>query len=98
MNVRHLVAASLVVALAMLGVGATGASGGKAADTLTVWLQVDAQSGWPEVVDQAYEIKHRYVKKKYRTTWRKQYWADTMPIGTSSWWQQMDREQRGGRR
>jgi len=47
---------------------------------------------------QAYEIKHRYVKKKYRTTWRKQYWADTMPIGTSSWWQQMDREQRGGRR
>jgi N,N'-diacetylchitobiose transport system substrate-binding protein len=50
MNVRHLVAASLVVALAVLGVGATGASGGKAADTLTVWLQVDAQSGWPEVV------------------------------------------------
>jgi N,N'-diacetylchitobiose transport system substrate-binding protein len=50
MNVRHLVAASLVVALAVLGVGATSASGGKAADTLTVWLQVDAQSGWPEVV------------------------------------------------
>jgi N,N'-diacetylchitobiose transport system substrate-binding protein len=50
MNVRHLVAASLVAVLAMLGVGATGASGGQAADTLTVWLQVDAQSGWPEVV------------------------------------------------
>ena len=46
---------------------------------------------------QAYEVKHRYVKKKYGT-WRKQYWADTLPIGTSSWWQQMDREQRGGRR
>ena len=27
-----------------------GASGGQAANTLTVWLQVDAQSGWPEVV------------------------------------------------
>jgi N,N'-diacetylchitobiose transport system substrate-binding protein len=50
MNVRHLVAASLVVALAVLGVGATSASGGKSADSLTVWLQVDAQSGWPEVV------------------------------------------------
>ena len=50
MNVRHFAAASLVVVLAVLGVGATGASGGQAADTLTVWLQVDAQSGWPEVV------------------------------------------------
>jgi N,N'-diacetylchitobiose transport system substrate-binding protein len=50
MNVRHFAAASLVVVLAVLGVGATGASGGQAADTLTVWLQVDAQTGWPEVV------------------------------------------------
>jgi N,N'-diacetylchitobiose transport system substrate-binding protein len=50
MKVRHLAAASLVAVFAVLTVGATGASGGKAADTLTVWLQVDAQSGWPEVV------------------------------------------------
>jgi N,N'-diacetylchitobiose transport system substrate-binding protein len=50
MNVRHLVAASLVALVAVLGVGATSATGGQAADTLTVWLQVDAQSGWPEVV------------------------------------------------
>jgi N,N'-diacetylchitobiose transport system substrate-binding protein len=50
MNVRHFAAASLVAVLAVMAVGATGASGGKAADTLTVWLQVDAQSGWPEVV------------------------------------------------
>jgi N,N'-diacetylchitobiose transport system substrate-binding protein len=50
MNVRHLAAASVVAVLAVMAVGATGASGGKAADTLTVWLQVDAQSGWPEVV------------------------------------------------
>jgi N,N'-diacetylchitobiose transport system substrate-binding protein len=50
MNVRHLAAASVVAVLAVMAVGATGASGGKSADTLTVWLQVDAQSGWPEVV------------------------------------------------
>ena len=50
MNVRLLAAAVLVAALAVVGVGASGASGGQAADTLTVWLQVDAQSGWPEVV------------------------------------------------
>jgi N,N'-diacetylchitobiose transport system substrate-binding protein len=50
MNVRALAAAVLVAALAVVGVGASGASGGQAADTLTVWLQVDAQSGWPEVV------------------------------------------------
>jgi N,N'-diacetylchitobiose transport system substrate-binding protein len=50
MNVRIFAAAVLVAALAVVGVGASGASGGQAADTLTVWLQVDAQSGWPEVV------------------------------------------------
>src|ERR687895_297458 len=50
MKVRHLAATALVAALAVAAVGANGASGGKAADTLTVWLQVDAQSGWPEVV------------------------------------------------
>jgi hypothetical protein len=27
-----------------------------------------------------------------------QYDARTLPFGTSTWWQQMDREQRGGRR
>ena len=48
MNVRHLAAAALVAALAVAAVGATGASGGSTADTLTVWLQVDAQAGWPE--------------------------------------------------
>jgi N,N'-diacetylchitobiose transport system substrate-binding protein len=50
MNLRHIAAAALVAALAVTAVGATGASGGSSADTLTVWLQVDAQSGWPEVV------------------------------------------------
>ena len=50
MNVRVFAAAVLVAALAVVAVGATGASGGSAANTLTVWLQIDAQSGWPEVV------------------------------------------------
>jgi N,N'-diacetylchitobiose transport system substrate-binding protein len=50
MNVRRLAAAALVAAVAVMAVGATGATGGKSAETLTVWLQVDAQSGWPEVV------------------------------------------------
>jgi N,N'-diacetylchitobiose transport system substrate-binding protein len=50
MNVRRLAAAALVAAFAVMAVGASGATGGKAAETLTVWLQVDAQSGWPEVV------------------------------------------------
>jgi N,N'-diacetylchitobiose transport system substrate-binding protein len=53
MNVRLFAAAMLVAALAVVGVGASGASGGKAANTLTVWLMVDAQSGWSDVVAQA---------------------------------------------
>jgi N,N'-diacetylchitobiose transport system substrate-binding protein len=50
MNVRHVAAAALVAVLAVMAVGATSASGGKAADTLTVWLMVDAKSGWSDVV------------------------------------------------
>ena len=50
MNVRAFAAVALVAALAVVAVGASGASGGSAANTLTVWLQVDAQSGWPNVV------------------------------------------------
>ena len=53
MNVRHFAAAALVAALAVAGVGASGASGGPAANTLTVWLMVDAKSGWSDVVASA---------------------------------------------
>src|SRR3990172_8218089 len=49
MKMRKIGAALFVAALAVAAVSATGASGGSAANTLTVWLQVDAQSGWPEV-------------------------------------------------
>ena len=45
----HFAAAALVAALAVVAAGATGASGGSAAQhSITVWLQTDAQSGWPE--------------------------------------------------
>jgi N,N'-diacetylchitobiose transport system substrate-binding protein len=53
MNVRVFAAAALVSALAVVAVGASGASGGSAANTLTVWLQTDAQSSWPDVVASA---------------------------------------------
>jgi hypothetical protein len=36
--------------------------------------------------------QRRYVERQI------EYDADKLPIGTSIWWQQMDREQRGGRR
>src|SRR4051812_12877207 len=50
MRTRVLVAVSAAVLLGV--VAATAQAGGQraAANKLTVWLQVDAQSGWPEVV------------------------------------------------
>jgi N,N'-diacetylchitobiose transport system substrate-binding protein len=42
--------AGAVLTIALAAVVATGASAHQQANKLTVWLQVDAQSGWPEVV------------------------------------------------
>jgi hypothetical protein len=46
--------------------------------------------------------KHkRYHARRYRSYDQSGYyerWADRLPIGSSIWWHQMDREQRGGRR
>ena len=55
MKVRHIAAASLVAALAVAASAATGASGGRAANTLTVWLQTDAQQNpeWEAIVKAA---------------------------------------------
>jgi N,N'-diacetylchitobiose transport system substrate-binding protein len=51
MKRRSIVALSLVVVLAAAVTAATMASTKKAtASSITVWLQVDAQSGWPDVV------------------------------------------------
>jgi N,N'-diacetylchitobiose transport system substrate-binding protein len=48
MRSRVLVAAIAVVALGV--VAATANAGSQAGGKLTVWLQVDAQNGWPEIV------------------------------------------------
>ena len=55
MKIRNFAAAALVAALAVAAVGATGASGGSAANTLTVWLQTDAQQNpaWEKIVNAA---------------------------------------------
>jgi N,N'-diacetylchitobiose transport system substrate-binding protein len=51
MRSRILVTALAAVALAVAATTAASASSGRAqAGKLTVWLQVDAQSGWPDVV------------------------------------------------
>jgi N,N'-diacetylchitobiose transport system substrate-binding protein len=60
---RYRILAVLAAALALGVVAATaGASGQRAqANTLTVWLQVDAQNGWPNVVaaaNSAFEASH----------------------------------------
>ncbi|MDE3191372.1 MAG: extracellular solute-binding protein [Acidobacteriota bacterium] len=50
MRVRVVVAAALAVAFAVVATTAGAANGRVQANKLTVWLQVDAQSGWPDVV------------------------------------------------
>jgi N,N'-diacetylchitobiose transport system substrate-binding protein len=49
MRARVRIAAVLAIALAAV-VGTTAASAHRQANKLTVWLQIDAQSGWPDVV------------------------------------------------
>ncbi|HEY2542760.1 MAG TPA: extracellular solute-binding protein [Gaiellaceae bacterium] len=50
MRVRVVVAAALAVAFAVVATTAGASTGRAQANKLTVWLQVDAQSGWPDVV------------------------------------------------
>ena len=50
MRVRVVVAAALAVAFAVVAATAGASTGRVQANKLTVWLQVDAQSGWPDVV------------------------------------------------
>src|SRR5205823_1457865 len=51
MKRRSITALSLVVVLAAALTAATsGATNRAAANSITVWLQVDAQSGWPDLV------------------------------------------------
>jgi N,N'-diacetylchitobiose transport system substrate-binding protein len=55
------VLAAVVVAAASLAGGTSGAIDATKANVLTVWLQVDAQSGWPDVVaaaNQQFQASH----------------------------------------
>jgi hypothetical protein len=65
-------------------------------------VSAPAAAASPEVGYRAYEVKHRHVKKKYKKRrhghYYHQYWAERLPYGSTAWWQQMDREGRGGRR
>ena len=64
MKVRLIFAAALVATLAVAASTAsarTSVSGRAAANKITVWLQVDAQSGWPNLVaaaNQQFQAKH----------------------------------------
>jgi N,N'-diacetylchitobiose transport system substrate-binding protein len=61
MNVRILAAALLAVALAATASTASGGVSARGAQSITVWLQVDAQNGWPDVVasaNAAFKAKH----------------------------------------
>jgi N,N'-diacetylchitobiose transport system substrate-binding protein len=61
MKVRLLAAAVIVVALAASASTASGGISRHQAQSITVWLQVDAQNGWPEVVasaNSAFHAKH----------------------------------------
>jgi N,N'-diacetylchitobiose transport system substrate-binding protein len=66
MKRRSIVALCLVaVAAAVAVAGSSGASTKASADSITVWLQVDAQSGWPNVVanaTKAFQKQHPGVK------------------------------------
>jgi N,N'-diacetylchitobiose transport system substrate-binding protein len=69
-KLRYLVAAGAAAALALTACGSSSSGGGSgssqaASGTLTVWLQTDAQQGWPEAVQAAstaFNAKHPNVK------------------------------------
>jgi N,N'-diacetylchitobiose transport system substrate-binding protein len=65
MKARIIVVAALVAAVAVAASTATGGTSRAAATTLTVWLQVDARSGWSDVVaaaNKAFQAQHPGVE------------------------------------
>ena len=84
MKVRFFAAAALAAVLAVAATAASRApshTGRAAASKITVWLQVDAQSGWPSLVaaaNQEFEAKHpgTNVDVQYQT------WGDHLRSST----------------
>jgi N,N'-diacetylchitobiose transport system substrate-binding protein len=65
MKARVVAAAVLAVVLSIAASTASGGVAARKADKITVWLQVDAQNGWPNAVaaaNQAFAAKHPGVK------------------------------------
>jgi N,N'-diacetylchitobiose transport system substrate-binding protein len=65
MRARVLATAMIAVALSVMASTASGMVAAPKAETLVVWLQVDAQNGWPGAVaaaNQAFQAKHPGVK------------------------------------
>jgi N,N'-diacetylchitobiose transport system substrate-binding protein len=76
MKRRSIVALSLVVVLAAaLSAATSGATKRVAANSITVWLQVDAQSGWPDLVA---AVNRQFQNDHPGTTVNVQYqnWGD----------------------
>jgi len=75
MRLRVVVAAALAVALGVVAATASASSGRAQANKLTVWLQVDAQNGWPDVVAAA---NQQFVQQNPGWTVDVQYqqWTD----------------------
>jgi N,N'-diacetylchitobiose transport system substrate-binding protein len=73
MKVRILAAAILVVALAASASTASGGTSAKQEKSITVWLMVDAQNGWPQAVaaaNAAFHAKHPdYTVSVQYQTW-----------------------------
>src|SRR5262245_46626254 len=74
---RLRVVAAALVALSLGAVAATAQAGGQrvAANKLTVWLQVDAQSGWPDVVAAA-NTQFQKDHPNYTVDVQYQNWGD----------------------
>jgi hypothetical protein len=83
---------TIMGALGLAGLLLAGAAGPANADTDELVEIVREYVPVPRS-DLTSEIKvRRYIPSQI------EYQADELPVGSSDWWQQMDRERRGGRR
>ena len=83
---------TIMGALGLAGLLLAGAAVPASADTDDV-VEIMREYVQPPRSDLTSEIKiRRFIPEQI------EYQADELPVGSSEWWQQMDRERRGGRR